>query len=137
MISINRAVSRVAAKGGVQACALFAATFLGLSAAPHAQARLLVSDFASHSVNLYNAGTGVMIDQMIPQGTGGLLNPNSMAYGPDGNLYVTDTTNVLRFNGLTGAFLDVFIPAHSGGLDSPAGLAFGPDGNLYVASKTT
>src|SRR5437667_4134119 len=112
MISISSAISRVVSKNRVQACALFAATLLGLSAAPHAQARLLASDYGSHSINLYNGGTGALIDVMIPQGTGGLLNPNSMAYGPDGNLYVTDATSVLRYKRLTGAFLDVFVPAY-------------------------
>src|SRR5205823_630456 len=108
MISISRAISRVVSRNGVQVCALFAAALLGLSAAPHAQARLLVTDLGSHSVTLYNGGTGSVIDVMIPQGTGGLQNPNSLAYGPDGNLFVTDMTNVLRYNGQTGAFLDIF-----------------------------
>ena len=60
-----------------------------------------------------------------------------MAFGPDGNLYITSPTsnNVLRFNGTTGAYIDVF--ASGGGLSGATGLAFAPDGYLYVSSCYT
>lgn len=49
--------------------------------------------------------------------------PIAVAFGPDRNLYVSDTTTnaVLRFDGTTGAFLDTFIANVDGG---PRGIAF-------------
>lgn len=59
-----------------------------------------------------------------------------MTYGPDGNIYSTDTATdaVYRFNGRTLAPMGVFVPPASAGLNDPQGLCFGPDGNLYVTS---
>jgi hypothetical protein len=72
----------------------------------------------------------------IPSWSGGLTNPSSIVFGPDGNAYVSSTWSpssaVLRYNGTTGAFIDAFVPSGSGGLDSPWGMVFRPDGYLYV-----
>jgi hypothetical protein len=86
----------------------------------------------------YNAATGAYISTFVSQGSGGLsgLSGNCLAFGPDGNLYVSsaNTNQVLEYNGSTGAFIKTFIAAGSGGLTDPRGLTFGPDGNLYVTS---
>src|SRR5262249_23185744 len=87
----------------------------------------------------YNGTTGAYISTFVPKGSGGLGFKGTqagLAFGPDGNLYVTSTaTNqVLEYNGSTGAFLQAFVSAGSGGLSVPRGLTFGPDGNLYVSS---
>jgi hypothetical protein len=72
----------------------------------------------------------------ISSGSGGLTNPSSIVFGPDGNAYVSSTASssnaVLRYNGTTGAFIDAFVPSGSGGLDGPIGMVFRPDGYLYV-----
>ncbi len=56
-------------------------------------------------------GTGVL----IPPGSAGLTSPIGLAFGPNGNLYVSspDTGQVLEFNGTTGAPIGtgVFIAA--------------------------
>lgn len=86
----------------------------------------------------YNGTTGAYMNTFVSQGSGGLsgLAGNCLAFGPDGNLYVSsaNTNQVLEYNGSTGAFVEVFVAAGSGGLTDPRGLTFGPDGNLYVTS---
>jgi sugar lactone lactonase YvrE len=88
---------------------------------------------------------------LVQPGAGGLMNGGGIAYGPDGNLYVNDTTqnSILRYNGNTGAFQNVFVSnSANGGLDNlvgelpkglliPGDMTFGPDGNLYVVSANT
>ena len=94
------------------------------------------SSFADTIVR-FNGLTGEFISVFVSQGSGGLHGPFGLAFGPDGNLYVSSfgTDSVLRYNGSTGAFIDSF--ASGGGLDGPEGLTFGPDGNLYVVSGFT
>ncbi len=86
----------------------------------------------------------------IASGSGGLDNPSRIAFGPDGQAYVSSTASVgtsattnsvLRFDGTTGAPAGVsgqpgnavFVAPGSGGLDGPIALVF-RDGYLYVTS---
>lgn len=66
---------------------------------------------------------------------GGPLDPEGIKIGPDGNIYVANGTDIVRFNGITGAFMDIFVTAGSGGLTGGRDLAFGPDGNIYATSS--
>jgi DNA-binding beta-propeller fold protein YncE len=111
---------------------------LGLPASSHAG--LLVASSTNSSVLQYNQTTGAFTGVFVPSGSGGLNNPQGLALGPDGNLYVASfgsvtsaTGSVLRYDGATGAFIDAFVPMHSGGLGAPTDLTFGPDRNLYVS----
>jgi CSLREA domain-containing protein len=86
----------------------------------------------------YNKTTGAFISTFINSGSGGAaITPNSIVWGPDKELYLTDTASdaVLRYDGKTGAFLGTFVSPFSGGLDIPRDLSFGPDRNLYVISE--
>ena len=63
-----------------------------------------------------------------------------MAFGPDGNLYISGGTfggnlGVRRYNPTTGAFIDFFANTGSD-LYVPIGITFGPDNNLYVATQS-
>lgn len=110
---------------------------------------LYVSSGGTDSVLRYDGTTGAFLGQFVASGSGGLDHPESLSFGPDGNLYVADasynsnTPAVLRYHGpagpAPGAFMDAFVPPGSGGLKTAFGAIFGPDGNndgnqdLYVA----
>ena len=89
---------------------------------------LFVSSLNSNSVLQYNGTTGAFINAFVPSGSGGLLGPRELTFGPNGNLFVSSfgTNSVLQYNGTTGAFINVFVPSSSGGLDGPTYLTFGP-----------
>ena len=102
-----------------------------------AEPRLLLTNTAASNVVAYSQSTGNFLGELIPAGTGGIDDPDTLTLGPDGMLYVSSgttiaTSAVLRFDPDTGAFIDTF--ASGGGMFRPYGITFGPDGLLYVAS---
>ena len=117
----------------------FAVVTIGLSTASRLSAGdLLVSSRFNSRVLRYNAATGTFV--AVFAAGHDLANPNGIAIGPDGNLYVGngDEGRVLKFDGQTGDFLGTFVsPATPGGLAGARAIAFGPDGNLYVDSGAT
>ncbi|WP_413166530.1 hypothetical protein ACL6C3_07430 [Capilliphycus salinus ALCB114379] len=115
---------------------LGALAFPALNAFP-SQAALLVGNSEGNNILLFDEQNGDFLGEFIAPGTGGLLAPDDLTFGPDGNLYITsgttpETSAVYRFDGMTGEFIDIF--ASGNGLFRPYGAAFGPDGYLYVAS---
>ncbi len=96
----------------------------------------LVSSRFSNSVLRYDS-SGAFVEVFASGAE--LANPNGIAFGPDGHLYVGlgDLSKVLKYNGGTGAFIGEFVSAGSGGLSGVRDLLFGPDGDLYVASGTS
>jgi sugar lactone lactonase YvrE len=81
----------------------------------------------------FNGATGAFIDVFIPVETENVF--SGIAFGPDGNLYVSSGNRILRFNGTTGAFMDVFVSGATSPLDRAFGLIFGANGSLYVCSS--
>jgi streptogramin lyase len=98
------------------------------------QHNLYVADYGDF-VREFHSASGYPIRNY---GSGQLVDPVDVTFGPDRQLYVTSSgdNRVLRVN-VDSNTITTFVAAGSGGLSSPAGLAFGPDGNLYVASKNT
>jgi DNA-binding beta-propeller fold protein YncE len=86
----------------------------------------------------YDGKTGAFIDAFVPPDparNGGLQRTAGLAFGPDGDLYVSSGDlmpkgSVLRYDGKTGAFKSIFVAP--GKPDEPFGVVFGPDGDLYV-----
>ena len=105
--------------------------------------RLYVLYYNDATVETFDLATkasfGLLMPANDPVGSGGLFTPSAMAFGPDGNLYISGGTfggnlGVRRYNPTTGAFIDFFANTGSD-LYSPIGIAFGPDNNLYVATQ--
>lgn len=109
---------------------------------------LYVSSTGSNSILRFDASSGMPKPasgqsgaDFVPSGFQGLAHPQGIAFGPDGDLYVANSSggNVLRFDGATGAAMPShgngaeFVAAGAGGLATPTGVAFGLDGDLYVS----
>lgn len=108
-----------------------------------ANERLYVLYYNAATVETFDLTTKVSFGLLMPAGnplgSGGLYTPQAMAFGPDGNLYVSGGTfggnlGVRRYNPTTGAFIDFFANTGSD-LYVPTGITFGPDDNLYVATQ--
>jgi serine/threonine protein kinase/DNA-binding beta-propeller fold protein YncE len=100
---------------------------------------LYVLNGDANCVLRFDGRTGEFLDTFVEPGSGRLRKPTGLAFGPDGNAYVTSflTSAILRYDGRTGDFIDEFVSSGSGGLLRPQTPAFGPDGNLYVTSFDT
>ena len=130
-LSISKALSKLlslAALGTLTAVS-------GLAATP-AQAALLIGNTEGNNVVEVDESTGQFLGEFISPFEG-FESPDTLTYGPDGNLYVSsgntrESSAVYRFDGQTGNLIDKF--ASGGDLFRPYGIAFGPDGLLYTSS---
>lgn len=89
------------------------------------------------SVLRWDLATKEFLGAFVAPGSGGLVKPIGLEFGPDGNLYAgsAGTNAVLRYDGKTGAFIDAFVPPNEGGISDPHAIRFGgPNSNLYVVS---
>jgi len=100
---------------------------------------LYVASASNDRILRYNGTTGAFLNAFIQPNANGLgatdLDyPVDMAFGPDGNLYVSSQLNdaILRFNPNSGAFLGVF--ASGGSLDGPSGISI-TNGSLYAVGR--
>jgi DNA-binding beta-propeller fold protein YncE len=120
------------------AASLGVLTSLGMGV-PSAEAALLVGNTQGNNVLIFDERSGTFGGEFIPAGTGGLLSPDDLTFGPDGHLYISSGDNtsgsILKFDGKTGDFLGRF--DQGGTLFRPYGLAFGPDNKLYASSFRT
>jgi sugar lactone lactonase YvrE len=118
----------------IQRCKFVFSIFIFCSSAFWTKADIFVSDFNNDVVDNYNS-LGALVS------ASSIIQPNGVAIGPDGNLYVATATDdglgdgasIVSFNPVTGARIGTFTSHVSDNdLNNPDGIAFGPDGNLYV-----
>ena len=96
---------------------------------------VLVASWSVAEVVRFDGATGAFEGAFT---SGGPLHlPAGVAYGPDGNLYVTSFywDTVLEYDGRTGSFVGTFVDGGPVGLNQPSLLEFRPDGWLYVLAS--
>ncbi len=94
---------------------------------------LLVADFGAGEIVRLDIASGITTT-FVAAGSGGLVSPTSLTFGPGGDLFVSDTGGdaIRRYSGTDGTPLGDFVAAGASPLSDPRGLVFGPNGNLYV-----
>jgi len=66
--------------------------------------RLYISCTLNSSIQRYDPSTGASLGAFVIAGAGGLVNPRSLAFGPNGNLFVANGSGaIFEFDGVTGA----------------------------------
>ena len=92
----------------------------------------------TNEVLRYSGATGAFLGVFVSAGSGGLINPRGLVFGPDGDFYVAsyNSSAVLRYDGATGAFLGTHVRAQQRRARSPGELLFHGD-SLYVSSQGT
>jgi sugar lactone lactonase YvrE len=122
-----------------------------------AKGNLYVSDRGSHRIfqidsagvvtKIAGVGSGRFTGDGRPANFAELNSPRGMTVGPDGNLYVADTSNqrIRKIDLTSGVILTVAGSSTSAGfagdggkavlarLSAPEGVAFDPDGNMLIA----
>ncbi|HEV2500216.1 MAG TPA: hypothetical protein VGY31_11615 [Terriglobia bacterium] len=103
---------------------------------------LLVSSFGNASILQYDATTGAFTRTLVSSGSGGLMTPDGILLGKNGDLLVVSdkvvggldvSGSVLEYNATTGAFIGDFVSLGSGGLIAATDMIYGPNGNLFVS----
>jgi sugar lactone lactonase YvrE len=95
---------------------------------------LYVCDFDRDQVLRFDPITGVHAGVFVPPG-GGLIDPLSLDFGPDGALYVLDAIGVHRLDPDTGDELSVLVRVGDGQLQGPRSFTFVTEAAIAAASQ--
>ncbi len=101
---------------------------------------IYVSSVNTGSIYYYDGQTGTPLPSPIPMASDGLFAflgdaaPAQLAFGPEGNLYVSEFfgTNVRVYDAHAGATFGQPLPNAATGLTSAGGLAFASNGDLLI-----
>src|SRR5262249_51463881 len=82
----------------------------------------------------FDGVAGKFLDQFIPHGTGGLQDADGFAFGPTGDLFISNhrTGQINRYDGHDGLFRGAFVSLPIDAASNSLPIAFGPDGHLYA-----
>jgi hypothetical protein len=85
-------------------------------------------------IGKYDGTTGVRLGTFVSSSVSGVnQGDGNIKFGPDGNLYVDNGSNIVRFNGTTGAPMGNFTQPGSGGLGGINDFLFASNGKLLVS----
>src|SRR5262245_56144112 len=102
----------------------------------------LTDDGRGNQILRFNGRTGAFKAVVDPDNAAGLDDPEALAFGCDGLLYVTSTPEdgpgeVLIYDPDHNSFVKKFVRATRSRIEDPSGMVFGPDGDLFVSSAET
>ncbi|QYK53295.1 MAG: PEP-CTERM sorting domain-containing protein [Fimbriimonadaceae bacterium] len=92
---------------------------LSVNLAFSASRDLYVSSSGTNSVKRFDGVTGAYLGDFVASGSGGLVDPQGIAFGPDGNLYVASVavqgsvSSIKKYSGLNGAYMGEFNTGYS------------------------
>jgi len=93
----------------------------------------IISGFGSPAVLQYDGETGDLVGPFASFVYSGFM---GMAWGPNGNLYITNWVTygnwmIQEYDGQTGAYIQDVVTHNTGDQSVAKGITFGPDGDLY------
>lgn len=114
-------------------------TLATTSAAQGSAGPIYIADPGNHRVVRVNdiSGAGWTVLQQNPTGTDQLAGPDSIAFGPDGRMYITDRFRVVRVDDFGGHGWVSFGSQGSGAnqFNGAAGITVDSRGHIYVADS--